>query len=71
MPPSKTLPSKVLLPAALVAVWLGVTTLGFYLKSSQLLIGFDGGYILNVAQRYLAVATSCFSRPARISSKVW
>src|SRR5580700_4272699 len=61
MPPAKTLRSTILLPAALVAVWLGVTTLAFYWKSTQLLIGFDGGFILNVAQRQFAWHIPLFS----------
>ncbi len=61
MPPAKTLSSTILLPAALVAVWLGVTTLAFYWKSTQLLIGFDGGFILNVAQRQFAWHIPLFS----------
>ena len=42
------------MPTALIAAWLGSTTLALYLNSSQLLIGFDGGYMLNVAQRQFA-----------------
>ena len=45
---------SLLLPATLVAAWLGTTTIAFYLKSTQLLIGFDGGYMLNLAQRQFA-----------------
>jgi hypothetical protein len=61
MPPIKTPRSTILLPAVLVAVWLGVTTLAFYVKSTQLLIGFDGGFILNVAQRQFAWHIPLFS----------
>jgi hypothetical protein len=35
----------------LAAVWVIGTTVALYLKSSQLLIGFDGGYMMNLAQR--------------------
>src|ERR1700691_1730275 len=61
MLPAKDPVSKHLLPAALIAAWLGATTLAFYLKSTQLLIGFDGGYILNVAQRQFAWHVPLFS----------
>ncbi len=61
MPPAKRAKATFLLPAALAAVWLAATTLGFYLKISQLLIGFDGGYILNVAQRQFAWHVPLFS----------
>jgi histidinol-phosphate phosphatase family protein len=40
-----------LTPIALVALWLCATTLAFYWKHSQLLIGFDGGYMMNLAER--------------------
>jgi hypothetical protein len=52
MPEIKKLGSRLLLlRAALVVAWLGVTTLALYVKRTQLLIGFDGGYMLNLAQR--------------------
>jgi hypothetical protein len=47
--------------AALAAVWLGATTIALYIKSTQLLIGFDGGYMLNLAQRQLAWHIPLFS----------
>jgi hypothetical protein len=50
-PSHKTARLTVLWRAALIAAWLIGTTLALYLKSSQLLIGFDGGYMMNLAQR--------------------
>ncbi len=38
-------------PLALIALWLCATTLAFYWKHTQLLIGFDGGYMMNLAAR--------------------
>src|ERR1700689_1482790 len=61
MLPVKNLRSQLAFPAALVAAWLVSTTVAFYLKSTQLLIGFDGGYILNVAQRQFAWHVPLFS----------
>ena len=62
---------SLLLPATLVAAWLGTTTIAFYLKSTQLLIGFDGGYMFNLAQRPNSRGTSrCFQR-AWTGSKGW
>jgi hypothetical protein len=45
---------RLFLPVTLIAVWLSGTTLALYWNSSQLLIGFDGGYMLNLAQRQFA-----------------
>jgi hypothetical protein len=68
----KSLHSKVLLPAALIAAWLGATTLVFYLKSTQLLIGFDGGYILNVAQlRHAAKARATTAAKVGPCLRIW
>ncbi len=61
MSPAKKAKAQFLLPAALAAAWLAATTLGFYLKSSQLLIGFDGGYMLNLAQRQFSWHVPLFS----------
>ncbi len=43
--------SHALLRAGLVVAWLATTTAAFYIKSTQLLIGLDGGYMLNLAER--------------------
>ena len=46
--------TEILVPVALIAAWLCGTTLAFYWKHSQLLIGFDGAHITNLAQRQFA-----------------
>jgi hypothetical protein len=50
----KKLSSETLWLLALGAAWIGTTTVAFYIKSTQLLIGLDGGYMLNLAQRQFA-----------------
>jgi hypothetical protein len=51
-PAAHLLPSKkILLTAALLAAWLVAAAVALYLKRTQLLLGFDGGYTLNLAHR--------------------
>ena len=38
-------------PVGLLSLWICGTTLALFLKHSQLLIGFDGGYMVNLAHR--------------------
>jgi D-glycero-D-manno-heptose 1,7-bisphosphate phosphatase len=53
--------SAALVAVALIALWFGGTTLALYWKHSQLLIGFDGGYMLNLAQRQFELHLPLFS----------
>jgi len=46
---------------ALAALWLIGTGLALYLKRTQLLVGFDGGYMLDLAQRQFAWHLPLFS----------
>ena len=43
--------SALLVSAGIAVLWLIGTLIALYLKNSQLLIGFDGGYMRNLAQR--------------------
>jgi len=43
-----------LTPIALIALWLCGTSFALYWKQSQLLIGFDGNYMMNLAHRQFA-----------------
>lgn len=49
--PGEKMRSNWLLHAALLAAWLGAAAVALYLKRTQLLVGFDGGYMLNLAHR--------------------
>ena len=60
--PAAAKPSAALLRlVALAALWLIGAAFALYLKRSQLLLGFDGGYMLNLAQRQFAWHLPLFS----------
>ena len=49
--PNKKALWKIFLPSVLTATWLCAGLIALYLKRSQLLIGFDGSYMRDLAQR--------------------
>jgi hypothetical protein len=49
--PGKKMRSNALLYAAFAIAWLGSGIVAFYLKRSELLVGFDGGYMRSLARR--------------------
>jgi hypothetical protein len=52
---------KLVFEAAFVLVWIGGAAIALYFKRGQLLIGFDGGYMRDVAQRQFAWRVPLFS----------
>lgn len=49
-------------PMALLVVWFGGAAVALYLKRTQLLIGFDGGYMMNLAHRQFEWGLPLFSQ---------